>query len=389
MPSSVDVSPLLMPAARKYAASDAMRMSAADGEAEAATDRGAVHRRDHRLVHVADGEDHVVEHLHRPPGDARALQPGDVRHHAAADEVGTRAEPVTGAGEHDDPALVVEADLAQRVAERDHHVERHRVHALGAVERDQRDVRSRLLDLDERHGRSLRRAPVGAARTGGRARRAPHRRDDGPVGGHPDLVARLEAQALVPLAGWPGSTTPGRRAGARRRPSRGGARAAPRRSRDRRAPGRVPTTPRYQCGSSGCTASMRPSPSSTGATRRAQPAPKELARARSTRRRRLGGRPGGVQIGGRRARTPRICTEPLRRPAVRKKSHNAGECARRSVGIGERPNSTVGPRRTRARWRRGSRRDRRPSRTARRASPSPIVRRFDARRVAGHIDDGK
>ena len=122
------------------------------GQAEPAADRGAVHRRDHRLVHVADGEDHVVEHLHRASGDAGALQPRDVRHHAAADEVGAGAEAVAGAGEHDDPALVVEADLAQRVAQRDHHVERHRVHAFGTVQRDQRDVRPRVVDLDEGHG---------------------------------------------------------------------------------------------------------------------------------------------------------------------------------------------------------------------------------------------
>ena len=30
--------------------------------------------------------------------------------------------------------------VSQRLAERDHHVERHRVHALGAVERDERDA---------------------------------------------------------------------------------------------------------------------------------------------------------------------------------------------------------------------------------------------------------
>src|SRR4051812_124004 len=120
-------------------------------QAEATTDRRTVHGCDHRLVHVADRQDHLVEHAQRPPGDARALQPRDVRHHAASHEVGAGAEPVAGTGEHDDAAVVVGADVAEGVAQRDHHVERHRVHAFRAIERDQRDVRSWLGDFDEGH----------------------------------------------------------------------------------------------------------------------------------------------------------------------------------------------------------------------------------------------
>ena len=60
-----------MPAARKYAASDAIRMSHAQREAEAAADRGAVDRADHRLVHLADREDDVVEQLERAARDRR------------------------------------------------------------------------------------------------------------------------------------------------------------------------------------------------------------------------------------------------------------------------------------------------------------------------------
>ena len=37
-------------------------------EAEAAADRGAVDRADHRLVHLADREDHVVEQFERAAG---------------------------------------------------------------------------------------------------------------------------------------------------------------------------------------------------------------------------------------------------------------------------------------------------------------------------------
>ena len=156
MPSSLAVSPLLMPAARKYAASDAMRMSHARREAEAAADRGAVDRADHRLVHLADREDHVVEQLERAPRDRRDGQAVDVRHDAGVLEVGARAEAVPGAGEHDDADVVVVTQRLERLAQRDHHVERHRVHALGPVQRDERDVRAGLVDLDERHEDSLR-----------------------------------------------------------------------------------------------------------------------------------------------------------------------------------------------------------------------------------------
>ena len=64
-------------------------------------------------------------------------------------EVGARAESVTGAGEHDDAHVVVVAQRLERLPQRDHHVERHRVHPLRPVQRDERDVRAGLGDLDE------------------------------------------------------------------------------------------------------------------------------------------------------------------------------------------------------------------------------------------------
>ena len=269
MPSSVDVSPLLMPAARKYAASDAMRMSAAAARQKpppiAAPFTAAITGWCmSRTARITSSSTFIARR-----GDAGALQPRDVRHHPAADEVGTRAEPVPGAGEHDDPALVVEADLAQGIAERDHHVERHRVHALRSIQRHQRDVRARLLDHDERHGRSLRTAPVGAARMSSRDSK-------------PSRTYRSR------LAGFDDSRW---------------------------------------------AASMRPSPSSTGSTR----APSRLRKNASSAidsSSSIGRRPGGVQMADA-SLAPAICTEPQRRPAVRKKSHSAGECACRSSGPGK------------------------------------------------------
>ena len=149
MPSSLAVSPLLMPAARKYAASDADADVARAREAEAAADRGAVDRADDRLVHLADRDDDVVEQLERAPRDRRDREAVDVRDDARVLEVGARAEPVARAGEHDDAHVVVVAQRLERLAQRDHHVERHRVHALGPVQRDERDIGPRLVDQDE------------------------------------------------------------------------------------------------------------------------------------------------------------------------------------------------------------------------------------------------
>ena len=82
--------------------------------------------------------------------DRRHREPGDVRDHTAVLEIGPRAEGVTGAGEHDHAGFGVEADLPERVAQRNHHVEGHRVLAIGPVQRDLRDVRLGLVDHHER-----------------------------------------------------------------------------------------------------------------------------------------------------------------------------------------------------------------------------------------------
>ena len=80
----------------------------------------------------------------------------------SAPEQKPRPAPVT----HDDADVVVVADRLERLAERHHHVERHRVHALGAVQRDERDVRAGVVEQDERHGADATRArrPDGAGR---------------------------------------------------------------------------------------------------------------------------------------------------------------------------------------------------------------------------------
>ena len=91
----------------------------------------------------------VVEQLEgtaRDRGDGEAV---DVRDDPRVLEVGARAEPVARAGEDDDTHVVVVAQRLERFAQRDHHVERHRVHPLRAVHRDERDVRTGFVDQDE------------------------------------------------------------------------------------------------------------------------------------------------------------------------------------------------------------------------------------------------
>ena len=53
----------------------------------------------------------------------------------------------------DDAYVVVALERLERFAERDHHVERHRVHALGTIECDQRDMRPGLAYEKERKTR--------------------------------------------------------------------------------------------------------------------------------------------------------------------------------------------------------------------------------------------
>jgi hypothetical protein len=124
-------------------------------EAEAAADGGAVDGRDHRLMHLADREHDFVEELHRSQRDRRDRQTGDVRHSSRIGQIGSGAEAPAGAGDDDDTGVVVVADLLEGLLERDHHVERHGVHPLGPVQRDQGDVRARLLYRNEGHAPTL------------------------------------------------------------------------------------------------------------------------------------------------------------------------------------------------------------------------------------------
>ena len=90
-----------MPAARKYAPVRRDPDVAGQRQAQSAADRGAVDRGDDRLVHLAQRQDDVVEHLHRPQRERRPGQPVDVRHRAGRLVVGTGRESAAGAGEHD------------------------------------------------------------------------------------------------------------------------------------------------------------------------------------------------------------------------------------------------------------------------------------------------
>src|SRR5207248_7481397 len=72
--------------------------------------------------------------------------------------VGSRAEGVARPGDHDDADVVVVTQGLEGFLEGNHHVERHRVHALGPVQRDEGDARARPVDQDEGHGGILRSA---------------------------------------------------------------------------------------------------------------------------------------------------------------------------------------------------------------------------------------
>jgi hypothetical protein len=100
-------------------------------------------------MHLADRGDDVVQEIHGSTCDRRHGQTVDVRHDARVFEIGTGTEAVTCAGQHDDAYVVVDAHALERFAQRNHHVERHRVHPLRTVHRDEGDVRSRLVDEDE------------------------------------------------------------------------------------------------------------------------------------------------------------------------------------------------------------------------------------------------
>ena len=148
MPSSLAVSPLLIPAARKYAASDAMRMSHAHARQKPPPIAAPLIApiTGWCILRIAVITSSRSSSAPRDRGDGQTV---DVRHDAGVLEVGARAEPVTRAGEHDDAHVVVVAERLERLAQRDHHVERHRVHPLGTVQRHERDVRAGLVDLDE------------------------------------------------------------------------------------------------------------------------------------------------------------------------------------------------------------------------------------------------
>ncbi len=73
--------------------------------------------------------------------------------------------PRPGAGDDDDPDVVVVADLPQRVAEGDHDVEGHGVHALRPVERHDGDVGVGPGDFGEGHARHRRGRDLAAVRS--------------------------------------------------------------------------------------------------------------------------------------------------------------------------------------------------------------------------------
>ncbi len=106
---------------------------------------------------------------------------GDVGHPAAlAALVGAGAEAAPRPREYDGPHVVVLGDLTQPFAQRHHHVERHRVHPLGIVQRQQRDTGRRMVEQHVIHARQY----VGLASRRDRVRKQRRRR---PGPGGPDL----------------------------------------------------------------------------------------------------------------------------------------------------------------------------------------------------------
>jgi len=70
------------------------------------------------LVQAPQRPYHLVEQLHRAQGDGREPEPLNVGERARILQVGTRAEAVPGAGEHDHAHGVVAPQGLQRLAKR-------------------------------------------------------------------------------------------------------------------------------------------------------------------------------------------------------------------------------------------------------------------------------
>ena len=69
--------------------------------------------------------------------------------------IGSRAEAIACAGQDHHSRFIVEADFTQCVTQRNHDIERHGVHPLGAVHGDKRDSGLWFADLDEGQGSLL------------------------------------------------------------------------------------------------------------------------------------------------------------------------------------------------------------------------------------------
>ena len=173
-PSSVLVSPLTMPVALNSADSPAIRSSAREREAHAAAVRDTVDRREHRLRHAPQREDQPRVVPHRSLRDATDGEPVDVRDDPVVLEVEPGAEATTRAGEHHDVGVVVVGDGLQRLVELDDELDRHRVQAIGPVQRDHARVRLRLLDQDQAHAPTRFRTAPGDRQFAGSGGRATH-----------------------------------------------------------------------------------------------------------------------------------------------------------------------------------------------------------------------
>ena len=121
----------------------------AERQAHAAAVGRSADRGDDRLGHRPHLRDEAGVVPHRPLRDPPDLQAVDVRDDPVVLQVEARAERPAGARQHHHPAVVVGSHLLERVVERDHEVDRHRVEPVGAVQRDDGDVVDRPVDEDE------------------------------------------------------------------------------------------------------------------------------------------------------------------------------------------------------------------------------------------------
>ena len=148
-PSSVAVRPLLIPAARKYADSPAIRMSAPNVRHSpppiAAPFTAQITGCGIRCMAGTRSARIDIARVAMRVSVSPSMFGGG----SESAGVGAGTEPTSLAGEDHAGRVVVLGDTREGLVERHHQLEGHRVHPLGPVHGDHRGVRSRLVDPDQ------------------------------------------------------------------------------------------------------------------------------------------------------------------------------------------------------------------------------------------------